>query len=345
MIFPRLCFLVVALTLAVGPLWAQSTLEALLAEIPSLDTGTPNKYCITDVQYAMDADLSWNPLLKRAVLKEDKSGVSITLIVGSKFGRVGGKLVEWPEEPALHDGQIYVSEGVLALVFQTYPDFRLPSQQTADPTPTPTVGPVGDVAPPEEPPSVPGAAQNLKIKSVGVLFLPVHGEVPAASPAVGNATERLLMEVNASLTQAGISVHPARWNPRDQRLVENQPSDALVAFQVEFASPTAATCFFTFDAASLPDAGRTTGLYEWGKVDPEQQRASREVATALSQGYSELVGEDRAIGIRSGPHALLRGRQKPAVLVCLGVDTKRPVEDMRTAASSLAAGLSRMLNE
>ena len=337
----RFCLLPIALLIGISSqgVFAQTALEALLEKIPSVETGDSNRYCLTDIQFALDAGLSWNPLLRRAVLREESGGLSFTLIVGSQLGRVGPHLVEWPVAPALHDGQIYVSEELLATIFRAYPDYRFPGQVEESPTPTPTIVPLEDLAPPEEPPAFFEEDSTAGVKTLVATFYPPRGAIVSASGSLSSATAVFAEELRSALSAENLNLKTWSSDPNSNKDHMLSRGDVLIAFKISCASPTPKTSFFTHESLAAQTGSKQLDLVEWGTSGSRQKDNSREIAEILSRHYAREFGESRSIGLRNSPVDILQGRREPAVLVNLGISDAEPEAELRKAAKVVAQTL------
>jgi len=333
--------LLFALLVSVPPdLCAESALDALLNQIPTNETGDANQYCLTDVQFALDAGLSWNPLLKRAVLRDEKSGISVTLIVGSKVGRVGLDLVEWPTAPSFHEGQIYLSRGFLETVFSRYPDYRLPGQSQETPLPIPASEPPPLSEAPEEPPTIAVGEATPTLESVLAVLYPPQWLVVAASSEVSAATSHLLKDLTEAFAGSGIGLQTEYWQPKNRNPDQLPPADALIAIRIRSASPSPKTSFVVYEGLSIERERKSDFLVEWGQSVGRQQRQSRELGEVLFRNYARAFGRDRTMGLKSGPVDLLRGRQGPALLINLGVESTSAEQEFRKTAEVVAQSLT-----
>jgi hypothetical protein len=323
--------------------WAgpEATLEALLSRIPAeTDAEDSNFYALTDVQAAMELEPRWHPLLRRAVQSDPKSGLSFALVVGSRLGRCGAELVEWPEAPTLRRGQIYVSKGLLQTVLKHYPDYRLPGQEVEIPTPTPAAEASMDEIP-EEPPA-PTRDSAFQIKTLLAITLPASSSVGSGTPAASNPSRLFIAELGKILKENGIQLRSQVWDPKSPEKSYDSGSDAMVAFRIEAASPPAKASFLYYDAGSVAGDAKRYSLVEWSRVSRNRQQESRAIADLFFRNFVGAFGEKRAAGLRSGPINLLQGRNVPAVFVNLGVSPASAEEEIKKTAEVIGSSLAQI---
>lgn len=316
---------------------AQPALDALLDRIPAADTGDSNRYSLTDVQYALGLDLDWNPLLRRAQLRDSAGAPVLTLLAGSEIGHVGGEWLRWSEAPRMNNGQLYVSREILESLFSKFPDLRPQGWEESE-TPAESI----EEFPGEEPssesgsPAFPGDRQ-IEIRKLLVLYYPVAEYVVSASSQTRGASEVLTETLNQALTEKGIEVTSLPANAPESAISAVR-ADALVAFWIESGTPVSPGAFFIYDSPG--GSPSPAALTEWGRVDRAQQVASSRLAQKLLDRFLEVFGESRILGLRKGPVASLQGRSVPSVMLFLGVDSSRAEAEIRLLVETLTEVLS-----
>jgi hypothetical protein len=322
------------------PLMAQTALETLLQKVPADEqAGDRNVYSLTDIQAVLGASLSWNALLRRGILIEPESGLTFALVVESPLGRVGAEIVEWPEAPTQRRGEVYVSRGLLEVVFQRYPNFKLPGQEEMTPEPTPEEGmPTEEI--PEEPPPA-GMGGDKPIQNVLAILLPSRAVIAAGTGSSASPTALLVGELRKVLDTHGIKVTTVTWNPKspEKSYVE---ADTLVALRVEAASPPLRTSFCYYDAPGSTPEGKGTKLYEWSRVSLNHKRDNRAIADLMYRNFVGVFGEKRSIGLRSAPIDILQGREIPAVLLTIGLAPAHIKDEAVKAAEVIGQSLAQL---
>lgn len=342
-----LFLLVVAATsLASFPAHGQSALQDLLSRIPQREAGDNNRYSLTDVQYALRARLDWNALLRRAKIVEEESGLSFTLVVGSPLGSCSGTLVEWPQAPTMRNGQIYVSEGLLSVVFNAYPDFRFPgSEGQEEELDLPPIATLEEMAL-EEPPSLYTEEAPKSLKKVAALFLTSGSAVSASTGDEQSAdpARALQKQIEEAVQQGGLSLETQVLNQGESETFDGS-GDALLSFRIITGTPAPASSFFYYDAPSLPSQARGHGLVEWDRTTPQQRGASRVMAESIHRNFTEQFGPDRSAGVRGGPISILQGQRIPSVQVNFGVSPASQEMEFKKLAEVVRNSLSQIKEE
>lgn len=318
-------------------LQAQPALDALLEQIPAADTGDSNRYSLTDVQYALGLDLDWNPLLRRAQLRNSEGSAVLTLLAGSEIGHVGGEWVRWPAAPRMNNGQLYVSKEILESLFSKYPDLRPQGWEEPETAPE-SIEEFPGEEPPADPdaPAFPGGGR-AEIRKVLVLYHPVAGYVASASAQTRGATEVLIQALNQSLSEKGIGMTSLPVSA-DESAIAAAQADALIAFWIESGTPVSPGVFFLYDSPG--GSTNPSVLTEWGRVDPAQQAASSRLAQRLSDRFLETFGENRILGLRKGPLKPLQGRLAPSVLLYMGIDASRAEAEIQMLSEAVSEALA-----
>jgi len=322
------------------PLPAQGVLDTLLEKVPIDETaGDRNIYSLTDIQAVLGASLSWNALLRRAILKEPESGLTFALVVESPLGRVGTEIVEWPDAPTQRRGEVYVSRGLLEAVFKRYPNYQLPGQEVEEPEPTPEEGASSGAVPEEPPPSEMGG--DKPIQNVLAILLPSKSVIAEGTGEKTTPAGIMAGELRKVLDANGIKLTSVNWDPKtpEKSYVE---ADALVALRVEAASPPLRSSFCYYDAPGLSTEVKGTRLYEWSRVSLNHKRDSRAIADLMYRNYVGVFGEKRSIGLRSAPIDVLQGREVPGVLLTIGLDPGHVKEEARKAAEVIGQSLAQL---
>ncbi|MBV6480593.1 MAG: hypothetical protein DIKNOCCD_00300 [bacterium] len=327
----------VFLLVPVPPCSAQKALDSLLEKvIPEEQAGDLNVYSLTDIQAVLGASLSWNALLRRAVLIEPEGGLSFSLVVGSPLGRCGPDIVEWPQAPILRNGEVYVSRGLLETVFSRYPNYKLPGQEEEPPA-EPPLAEQGSEGEPEEPP--PSSSGDLQIKSVMAILLPSQNAIASATGQSASPTARLVEELRRILEGNGIKLKSVSWNPKTPEKTY-MDTDTLLAFRIESASPVMKSSFCYYDAPSPGAKG--SELVEWNRVSQNYKRDSRAIADLMCRNFVSTFGDNRSIGLRGGPYQVLQGREAPGVLINLGISPSQSDEEIKKTAEIIGSSLAQI---
>lgn len=343
-----LFFLVVVAATSLAPFSAhgQSALQDLLSRIPQREAGDNNRYSLTDVQYALRARLDWNALLRRAKIVEEESGLSFTLVVGSPLGSCGAELVEWPHAPTMRNGQIYISEGLLSVVFNAYPDFRFPgSEGEEEELDLPPIAELEEMAL-EEPPSLYTEETPKSLKKVTALFLASPSSVAPATVSEQSAdpAAALQQKIQEAVQEGGLSLETQVVNSGEGEAFEGS-GDALLSFRIITGTPAPASSFFYYDAPALPSQARGHGLVEWDRMTPQQRGASRVMAESIHRNFTEQFGPDRSAGVRGGPIGILQGQRIPSVQVNFGVSAASQELEFEKLAEVVRNSLSQIKEE
>ena len=320
----------------------QEALTELVSRIPARETGDGNRFSLTDVQYALRARLDWNALLQRVRVINEESAFSFTLVVGSSLGSCGSQLVEWPQAPTIRNGQIFVSEGLLRVVFQSFPDFRLEGQ-SEETLETPPVANMEEMAL-EEPPELYNEETPKDLKKVMAVFMTSKAEVGNGTGTANTASQTLSSRLSEKVEQQGLTLNTLIWSPENEDATY-QNGDALVAFQVISASPTPPSSFLYYDSPSLPNPSRGNSLVEWDRVSPQQKVLSRSLAEAFQRNFSEVFGSNRTIGVRGAPIQFLQGRRVPSIQINLGISSASEEAEIEKMVEVVNRSLSQLKSE
>ena len=298
--------------------WAQAqpALEELLSRIPARETSDRNRYSMTDVQYALRARLDWNALLQRSRIVHEESGLSFTLVVGSSIGSCASKLVEWPEPPTMRGGEIFVSEGLLKVVFENFPDFKLEGQ-AEEPLEMPPVSDLDEMAL-EEPPQLYSEESPKALKNIVAVFLSGDPQVGEGTETANSPAKQLMDKVTAGVTGEGVSLETKLLALGNADSL-GQSGDAMIAVRIESASPTPSSAFLYYEYQSLPSQSRGNALVEWDRVPAQVRGASRSMAETFNREFAEVFGSSRTYGVRGAPIELLQGLRVPSIQINLGV--------------------------
>lgn len=319
------------------PVYAQGALQNLLDKvIPDEQAGDLNVYALTDIQAVLGASLSWNALLRRAVLVESEGGLSFSMVIGSPLGRCGSEIVEWPQVPTLRTGEVYVSRGLLETVFNRFPDYKLPGQELEEPA-EPPVADQDTEEVPEEPP--PASSGDLQIKNIMTILLPSKQAVASGTGQSASPTARLIEELRRILDSNGIKLKSVSWNPKDPEKTY-MGTDTLLAFRIESATPVMKSSFCYYDAPSPGRRGNE--LVEWNSGSQNYKRDSRAIADLMYRNFVNAFGESRSIGLRGGPYEVLQGREAPGILINLGISPSNSEEEIKKTAEVIGASLAQI---